>query len=221
VAETSQLPRPAALHPAGALSSALGDEGGDLVDWSIALLVLLIVLAGSLCLVQKVLGRKLQFSRPLHRFQRWFFDPTHYSLGEDENDATAWDASDKLDRSGEGHMYTFGEDVIPLSMGGRIGWGPGFILGSVAGSHDDSDGSGPDELEMVSSRPKKLSDEFLPEDEDGDAGLLSRSLTASPSPLFLRNPDFVALPDLTRSSKVAVPIGLHSTSHHSQDSLDD
>jgi hypothetical protein len=141
----------------------------------------------------------------------------HYSL-EDENDPTAWDVSDKMDRSGQGQMYTFGEDVIPLSMGGRIGWGPDFILGSVTSSHDDSDGSGPDELEMVASRPRKLSDELYLNKEEGDAGLLNRSSTKSPSPLFLRNPDFVALPDLTRSSKVAVPISLHSTSHHSQES---
>jgi hypothetical protein len=196
-----------------------GDGGGDFIDWGIAFAFLMLSMMGLLCLIQKVLGRKLQVSRSLYKFQRWFFDPVHYTL-RDLKDPTAWDTSDKLERNGEGHTYTFAEDVIPLSMGGRLGWGTDFILGSVVNdnNHDDT-GDSPDEVELVETRPKKQSEEFFPDDLlDGDGKMTpGRNLSNSASPIFLRNPDFVALPDLTRSSKVAVPIGLRSASLHSHD----
>jgi hypothetical protein len=218
VSETSQLPRPS-QHFTDALSVSQGNAGGDYVDWAIAFAFLMISMLGLLCLIQKVLGRKLQVSRPLYKFQRWFFDPVHYTL-RDVKDPTVWDTSDKMERNGEGHTFTFAEDVIPLSMGGRLGWGTDFILGSAVNDNDhDGTGEAPDDVELVETRPKKLSEEFF--DDDLLGGDRQRApgvnLSNSASPIFLRNPDFVALPDLTRSSKVAVPIGLHSASLHSHD----
>jgi hypothetical protein len=59
------------------------------------------------------MGRNLKVIRPLYRYQRWFFEPTRCEFSsimkDDESESTL----------GAGQQYTFGGDVIPLSIGGR------------------------------------------------------------------------------------------------------
>jgi hypothetical protein len=46
--------------------------------------------------------------RPLYQFQRLFFDPLEHT----------WDAMVDDEMKGQGTEFSFGEDAIPLSMGG-------------------------------------------------------------------------------------------------------
>jgi hypothetical protein len=82
----------------------------DLVDYTIVLIILIITLFGTLLLLQQVLGRSISYQ--LYRYQRWFFHPTHYSLDDDD----MVDFSDRKLLT----AYQFGQEVIPLSMGGQL-----------------------------------------------------------------------------------------------------
>jgi hypothetical protein len=89
--------------------------GGNFVDWTLALMILGLFLIFILLLLQQILGRNLRIIRPLYKFQRWFFDPLEHTLDDMVDD----------EMKGQGTEYNFGEDVIPLSMGGRIaGYSP-------------------------------------------------------------------------------------------------
>jgi hypothetical protein len=92
----------------------MGIGAEDFVDWAIALLLLACASIGFLLLLQQVMGRNLKVIRPLYRYQRWFFAPTHFAWKDVVNDD-----SESVSTRGLGQQYTFGEDVIPLSMGGR------------------------------------------------------------------------------------------------------
>jgi hypothetical protein len=83
--------------------------GGNFVDWTLALMILGLFAIFILLLLQQILGRNLRIIRPLYKFQRWFFDPLEHTLDDMVDD----------EMRGHGTDYTFGEDVIPLSMGGR------------------------------------------------------------------------------------------------------
>ena len=210
------VPRPMDLPQPPQLTT----QGGDWVDWSIFLVLVGVVAIGSLLLVQQVFGRNLGLIRPLYRCQRWFFDP----LQHDDQD---WEENGL---NGEGHVHGFGEDVIPLSMGGRR---PDMSLtGNGALSFGGDDGGGdsngqhsykdvapsdhPVEVELTtvhrspynhsatrnrrsSSRSSWSDDEFLSDGEGTESRLF-------------RNPDLVELPDLSSSSRVAMPVGHTSNS---------
>jgi len=124
-----------ALPKPGQLGDGPAIDGGDVVDWTLAFAVLALSLVGLLLLLQQVLGRNFRIIRPLYKFQRWFFDPMHHNhpggSGYDSN--VMGDMSDRSYR-GRGHEYTFAEDVIPLSMGGRMASPPRRYFGE-GGSH--------------------------------------------------------------------------------------
>lgn len=106
VSTVQPMPQPPVL--------GLGRE--DFVDWAIALVLVACAGVGFLLLLQQVMGRNLKVIRPLYRYQRWFFAPTHFAW----KDVAAYvgdDSESIISRTGQ--QYTFGEDVIPLSMGGR------------------------------------------------------------------------------------------------------
>ena len=95
-----------------------GSGGGvDFVDWSLALLLLFVTLFGILMLIQQVFGGYVKLIRPLFDFQMWFFNPLHY-----EDIKTTMEVEENISQSqqhGMGHAHTFGQDAIPVSMGGR------------------------------------------------------------------------------------------------------
>ena len=179
--------------------------GGDVVDWTLALLLTLSVGVGFLLLLQQVMGRNLRIIRPLYKFQRWFFDPMHYDSGPMD------DRSEIGSRTGGGHEYMFGEDVIPLSMGGRrasavqvirVGDGTWRSTTTTTAPTHHSHHSGGD-LEMV-LRGSNGSHDSGANSEDSDVMLDEMASETTTSRLF-RDPDLVDLPDLTSTTKVAVP----------------
>jgi hypothetical protein len=89
--------------------------GGNVVDWTLALMILGLFAIFILLLLQQILGRNLRIIRPLYKFQRWFFDPLEHPLDDMVDDERGEMGVIK----GQGTEYNFGEDVIPLSMGGR------------------------------------------------------------------------------------------------------
>lgn len=88
-------------------------SGGDVVDWTLALMLLMMFLLGVLMLVQQVFGGYVRLIRPLFDFQIWFFDPTHYDEKKERL------KEDQCLRRGGGRAYSFGADAIPVSMGGK------------------------------------------------------------------------------------------------------
>jgi len=244
------MPKP--YVPLAEISDYDGFTASDLVDWTIAFAVLALSLIGFLLLLQQVLGRNLRVIRHLYKFQRWFFNPMHYDAGD------ILDDSERTARSrGGGREYTFAEDTIPLSMGGRIvnlaARHPGQNKGD-AGS--DILEAGDDELDNALGNP--LGDmEMVPRDaaasspppfrkqagshemyggaggssqgswvddldDDGFFGAGGKATGAAPQPVparmalaareatppprFLRDPDYVDMPNLSSTSKIAVPV---------------
>ena len=101
-------------------------EGGDFVDWTLALLLLFLTLFGILMLFQQAFGGYVKSLRPWFKFQKWFFNPLHY---ED----TVMEEEQRLSQTqqGGGQAYSFGEDVIPVSMGGRRATGTSFPVSQL------------------------------------------------------------------------------------------
>ena len=222
-----RLPRPK--------QAGMGVTGDDFVDWSLALLIAVMFAIGLLLLLQQVSGRNFKIIRPLYRFQRWFFDPTHCDLQAMD------DFSEAGFPRGMGREYTFGEDVIPLSMGGRRattptrddndnghGHGISSLFASSGSKHyHHLRGQSNGDLELVSrtsshtrssshtklrgntggSSHHSLSsiDESERSFEEFSAGI--EDIDPPPTRLF-RDPDLVDLPNLTSTSKVAVPVSM-------------
>jgi hypothetical protein len=222
--------------------SKIGPE--DFVDWSIAFLLAVLSAIGFLLLLQHVMGRNLKLIRPLYRCQLWFFQPTRFDW-----DAMMTESDDAGNTPGE---FLYGEDAIPLSMGGRK---IGNIVASVfkSGSshsknhrvddwldstsyHDDDDDNinnnnihGNDtsalvEMEMVdrshqqwmspaknntSSHSSKLrkGTSFHSEKSFGEDDVIDDADTDGNNIIRLfRDPNLVDLPNLTSSTKVAMPV---------------
>ena len=184
--------------------------GGDIVDWSLFFLFSFVFCFGILMLVQELCGRKYRYFVPLYRFQRWFFDPTH-NLAYDPTD----DGLDgnNINTFGEGMAYTFGEDVIPLSMGGR----KALVFHGESGTQLDSYAMDGDfELSEFVNREggggelgssyhsSKNGSIIMDEDELMDSSVRMRR----------RDSDLVELPNLSSSSKVAVPVSMADVSSH-------
>ncbi|KAL3944656.1 MAG: hypothetical protein SGBAC_001264 [Bacillariaceae sp.] len=197
-------------------------QGGDLVDWTLALLVMAAVLVGILMIVQQM-NIKL-----LHRYyylQRWFFNPTEHDY---EGDMLVPDSTE------------LGEDGVPVAMGGRrtrtfattrYRDSPASKSHSIndhdsfdfSGSHEDDDmaaaSTGDVEMRDLSSVPTSLlrtksgeSCDVLSRGSDEDDDFASRILS--------KNPDLVDLPSLSSKSKVATPVGMMNGSRRSIDSFD-
>jgi hypothetical protein len=87
----------------------IGQE--DFVDWTVSFLLAIVTAIGCILLLQQVMGRNFKLVRSLYRYQLWFFQPTQFDWDEMTAEGEAiCDIRDK---------YSFGEDAIPLSMGGR------------------------------------------------------------------------------------------------------
>ena len=219
-------------------ASKIGAE--DFVDWSIAFILAVLCAIGFLLLLQHVMGRNLKLIRPLYRCQLWFFQPTRFDWDVMMNESEA-----ARDIPGE---YTFGEDAIPLSMGGRK---VGNIVASVfksgsshsknyrmdewheSNSYDEDDDDNFDttndrsalvEMEMVdrshqqwmspshnnsSSHSKNFrkGTSFHSEKSFGeDEGTPATDAESNSMVRLFRDPNLVDLPDLTSSSRVAMPV---------------
>ena len=207
------------------------ESGGDIVDWTLAMVVLFSVLLGTVVLLQQI---GYHFFGPLYKCQRWFFNPRSGQKSE-------YDEA-RLERQQE-FVFTFGEDGIPLSMGGRRSSSSPIApkamspannlfnhrdLNETLGlpdldrpSHSLRDGSidifGEIELQPVSNGKRRLRS-----DSKGsyDSGMPSADNHVGPVPERLtRDPDLVDLPHLKSRSKVAVPVGCGSD--QSVGSMDD
>jgi hypothetical protein len=94
---------------------AVSGSGGDFVDWTLAIGLLFLFIFGMLMLIQQLMGGYVKLIRPLYNFQMWFFNPLHH---EDMRDN--FEEERRLtEAQGGGQPYNFGQDVIPVSMGGR------------------------------------------------------------------------------------------------------
>ena len=205
-------------QPPQPISSGDYITGGDMVDWSLAFVVLGMVLLGFLVILQQI---GFYYYEPLFRRQKWLFNP---SQTEDDHRQEA------VER--EGAAFTFGSDAIPLSMGGVRS--PNYsrrLFTTRSTVEETSDLSVPDITNnRTATRPKRSPVRIQDRGESfGDVELkhmsssqessrparvdsLSESfddeptLDTTPSRLY-RDPDLVAMPHLKSSSKVAVPVG--------------
>jgi hypothetical protein len=197
----------------------------DFVDWSIALFIAVCAGVGFILLLQQVMGRSLKVIRPLYRFQRWFFQPTQFDWGQMVEESEASRAI--------GQGYMFGEDAIPLSMGGRkyenssVG---SEVFGSSVRNYGGSSWHGEFD-EANESDHHKLGDMELvnrsqhrtpPLRTSGGGGVLRsyEKISSFHSDLdgdddtngnavrLYRDPNYVDLPNLSSSSKVATPVSV-------------
>jgi hypothetical protein len=195
-------------------------SGGDTVDWILALSVVFAVGFMVLLICQQM---GYHFIETIFRCQRWFFNPRKYDYEGD------------LVISGDsGPLFYFGQDGIPLSMGGRISsYSPihqretldqmlenNTIANEKYGlqvphlkSPSESSWQEPVELEMTRVTPSKSATHLRLRKHSSDSFGSTEEAAISPDsalPLperLLRNPDLVDMPDLKSRSKVAVPVG--------------
>lgn len=170
---------------------------GDLFDWTLALLIVSGFLFGMLIMLSKigvVRERKVKFWK------------------RDEEEGT-------IKSYGEGVPHPFGEDVIPLSMGGRSvghqlsGRNNGYRQRIVAGQQEREDNesngnngnhSQPGVVEMTSTQQPSSQQSDVSQEQKNRPPLNTLFLTGQRA---VKNPDLVDLPDLRFSSKVAMPVG--------------
>jgi len=211
------LPKPSEISTDG--------QGGNLIDWTLALLVMAMVLVGIVMIIQQM-NTKI-FDRMYH-LQRWFFNPTEHDY---EGDMLVTDSTE------------LGEDGVPIAMGGRrtlatsryrdspasksysTDDGELDLSGNCDNDDDDNDdiaaSTGDVEMQDLSSVPTGLQQVK----SAGDSfELLSRSSSDSAedfaSRLLSKNPDMVDLPSLSSTSKVATPVGMSKGRRKSNDLLD-
>jgi hypothetical protein len=222
-------PMPAALQTR---RSQVNDA--DYVDYVLALMVLMLTLVGFLLLLQQVMGRNYHVIRPLYKFQRFLFDPMHYQQMRTHEGIPLDDESSR--GGGGGRAHRFAQDVIPLSMGGRMfadSPSPRRRRYENKTNKDESDrwanSDHVDEVEMMQVvAPSRSMSESDLELLVGGGPELSLS-NGSPNKIvlperLLRDPDLVDLPGLSSSSKVAMPVGFSSNgsqSIHSDDGASD
>jgi hypothetical protein len=201
--------------PKAADLSNFGD-GGDFVDWTLAFLVLGMILVGIVMIVQQM---NIKFFDRLYNFQRWFFNPTNHDYEGDMLVVT--------------DSVGLGEDGVPISMGGRRTLavsqyrdspssrdGPKLSSESSNSSSDHDHAVGDVELCEFSGSQMMLgrSTDSSISRNGGERSLDSiRSRSSSfddedhgPSSFskrLMRNPDLVDLPNLSSISKVARPVG--------------
>jgi hypothetical protein len=209
-----QLPQP--------ISNGDFITGGDMLDWTLAFVVLGMVLLGFLVILQQV---GVYYYEPLFKYQKWLFNP---SQTEDDH------KQEIVER--EGAALSFGKDAIPLSMGGiRTNVSPirSTSVRSATRMTDEvtSDLSFPDIRNnrtprrrqkrphaRIGSRGENFEDSFgdvelkpMPSyDEPSRPARVDSDDDLTPDTIpsrFIRDPDLVALPDLKSKSKVAVPVG--------------
>ena len=167
---------------------------------------------------------------------------------ENEDDAQRYGKSPHPLRRGRGKDFSFGQDAIPLSMGGKsmanvlrhhwddyVPWWRQRQYSDLSGtSHNndisdhhngndyDEDGSehemflgdfGGGDLELVA--PSSTGGAELVPGSSNHEGVNGDSAPQSlPSSWHFRDPNLVDLPDLTSSSKVAVPVSIAQQNNH-------
>ena len=214
VSHTRPMPKP--------LSVGISRE--DFEDWSIALFIAMCAGVGFILLLQQVMGRNLKVIRPLYRFQRWFFQPTQFDWSQMLEESEASRAF--------GLGYIFGEEAIPLSMGGRKNENNSTIF-DIVGSSFRSSGTRcvPDDFDDMNQSDHVLGDMELvnrsqfrtPPLKNGDDVVfrsyekissfhsdfsdVEEDSDVNAARLF-RDPNYVDLPNLTSSSKVAMPVSV-------------
>lgn len=200
---------------------------GDLfVDWCIFLVLVGFFLLFLVILLQQVLGRNFRIIKPLYKCQRWFFDPTRYHYDDLQD-------TDEAKKFGGGQPYSFGQDSIPSSMGGKRTYLECTILrkGSNDSASQYSDHVPQHRGSLASSDGADWVDPIdgggAPDESLGDVELTAKSPARSRNsswtsgrpgeddfdllPLF-RDPEHVEMPDLTSQTPVAVPVSLRGDS---------
>jgi hypothetical protein len=204
-----------------------GSGGGDVVDWTL-LLILSAVLTMGVVLVFQRIGFK--FFSSLYKLQKWFFSPTNSGYDSEEEEAAM--------QMGQGFEHAFGEDVIPFSMGGRRPHAAATLnlrrkrqQGSKHGDDDDDfyddARNGREEhhhgdLEMVVDPLMMGSPMRGRSDSLSSGGRKSGPVIMDLPDRLARDPDLVDLPNLSSRSKVAVPVAIdHQRSNASRNLSDE
>lgn len=211
--------------PKATVVSQIG-SGGDIVDWTLALTVVFVVCFMVLLICQQM---GCHFVETIFKCQRWFFNPRKYDY-----------EGDLITSGGGGPLFYFGQNGIPVSMGGRItSYSPiherhtldqmledSTISHEKAGlrvpqlsSPSESIWKEPEEMEMTSLTPsnknsrlrlRKLSSSTSFDSAEEAVVMLPDGSSPLPDRL-LRHPDHVDMPDLKSTSKVAIPVGSNSS----------
>ena len=152
-------------------------EGGDLLDWTLALLLLFASCLGIIMFIQQVLGHQYNLIGPMYKVQLWFFNPLHY-----KDEALEEERKMAQMQQGGGQAYNFGADAIPFSMGGRR-------VSSPAGSpirqlFRRTTNNSEEERERI---PLNGSGEHQVDDPDLPEGPVEIEMTAPKTPLSRRN----------------------------------
>jgi len=199
------LPKPPEPSDAGA--------GGDLVDWTLALIVMSMILVGIVMIIQQMNTKILH---RLYHLQRWFFNPTEHDY---EGDMLVPDSNE------------LGEDGVPISMGGRRTLATNRYLdllpskgNSLGPASSNSPGDFDDENDVAASTGDvEMRDLSWVSGEDS-FDMRSRSSNEESDDIAARilakNPDMVDLPSLSSTSKVATPVGMQNESRKVNDLLD-
>jgi hypothetical protein len=195
------------------LSVSTFARGGGAVDWSLAILILTATLVGIFLLIQRLNPSSSWRSQWFYKYQRWFFDPMHHNYDEEADDEEIKRVLGSA---------TVRHDRIPFSMGDTEGARPssaylhagirrrGNSKDLFMGRHLDDDsvgGSGGDVELVVASNNESDDDRGAFSDQEED--FMDEAMAGSThSHRLFRNQELVELPDLTGSSKVAVPVSV-------------
>lgn len=184
-------------------------RGGGAVDWSLAILILTATLVGIFLLIQRLNPSSSWRSQWFYKYQRWFFDPMHHNYDEEADD-------EEIKRVlGSGAVR---QHRIPFAMGARPT--SAYLHAGIrrrgnskelfVGRHLDDDsvgGSGGDVELVVASNNESDDDRGAFSDQEED--FMDEAMSGSThSHRLFRDPKLVELPDLTGSSKVAVPVSV-------------
>ncbi len=201
-----------------AVNSSEFGSGGEFIDFVLAILVLCCVFLLFIAILQRMGYR---YFESFYRCQRWFFNPSKFdyegdTLDDDEN------------------PFNFGEDGIPLSMGGRLSQESPIALRTLATRKDEtqhfSELRMPDlhQSNRVQGTPGSRSKGFVRRElemssltrrrsvlsDSESQGSLSDDDSAVVPDRLMRDPDLVDMPYLKSTSKVAIPVGSSSQSNN-------
>ena len=170
-----------------------GSGGGDFVDWTLTLGTIGFMIAFLMLMLQRA---GFRFLRPLYMMQKWFFSPIE--------SFDSYECDQENENIGRGFEHAFGEDVIPLSMGGRRPNGRARKLGArVFMESVDDDHQG--DVEMVD---KVKTPRRSPDSSGHNLGFGFGPIIMDLPDRLAKDPDLVDLPNLSSGSKVAVPVSI-------------
>ena len=154
----------------------------------------------------------------MYKYQRWFFDPLQHNFEDEENDEVAQAESRPLGVDGIPYYLGGGEErPAPLYVGGNFRGASshskdGLFKHSNSGGSNglgpgDDAVSAPGDVEMVTHNKSVGSLHGDALSDLGDEEFMDEGASVVSHRLF-RDPEMVDLPDLTSSSKVAIPVSL-------------